>query len=260
MIKHILVADDDRSTAMLVARRLEREGFRVTTVDNGLSALEIIRREPVDLLITDVVMPEMDGVDLYMELKNSSQTASVPIIIVTDKEVFQKSFAALGVDLFVPKPSDFNDLMAQIRTIEKRHAETHRFHKVVLVGPSKDVLESMSVILREKGCLVTMVDNVIDITSKSMLFNPRIMLFDIATRDYATAKEIIRSLRCYDFFRKTIFLVYASFSPKDIADGGGVLEHLDTEIKDCLAAGANKYIGRFNRVTFLESLAEYGIV
>ncbi|MBF0331249.1 MAG: response regulator [Candidatus Omnitrophica bacterium] len=258
MIKHIVVADDERSSAMLMSRSLEKEGFRVTTAYNGREAFNIVNSQQVDLLITDVVMPEMDGVDLYMRLKENPVTAHIPIIIVTDKEVFQESFSALGVELYSPKPFNLKDLMEKIKKVDAKATETRQYHKVVVIGPNRDVLDKMRIELQSRGCIVATVDNVIEIGLRCFLVNPRLIFVDLHSRDYATTKEIIASIRSYDFFKYTKIVLYANFSSDDVA-GMPSLENMEVEIKACMEAGADKYIGRFNRVTFLEQLKDFGI-
>lgn len=258
MIKHVVVADDERSNALMLARLLEKEGYTVTTAVNGLEALKIINSQPTDLLVTDVVMPEMDGVDLYMRLKESPDTAHIPIIIVTDKEVFQESFAALGVELYSPKPFNFPDLLMKIRKVDSQAIEQKKYHKVVVIGPHRDVLDKMRLELQSRNCIVATVDNVIEIGLRCFLVNPSIILIDLHSRDYATTKEIVRSIRSYEFFKYTTIIVYAHFTSDDVV-GMPLLENLELEMKACMEAGANKYIGRFNRVTFLEQLKDVGI-
>ena len=258
MIKNILVADDERSNVTMLARLLEKEGYHVSTASNGLEALKVVAAQPVDLLITDVVMPEMDGVDLYMRLKENPETAQLPIIIITDKEVFQESFAALGVELYSPKPFNFQDLLAKVKAIEAKVVEDRRYHKVVVIGPHREVLEKMQVELQSRSCIVATVDNVIEIGLRCFLVNPAFIIIDLHSRDYATTKEIINSIRSYDFFKYTKILVYAHFSSGDMV-GMSILDNLEVEIQACMEAGATKYIGRFYRVTFLEQLKEFGI-
>jgi CheY-like chemotaxis protein len=258
MIKNIVIADDDPTTAYLLARGLENYGYAVISANNGRKALEIIKTRPVDLLITDVVMPEMDGVDLYMALKENAETANLPVIIVTDKEVFQESFAALGVELYCPKPFNMQLLLEKIKRVEARVIEGRRFRKVVVIGPDSEVLEKMRGMLSEKSCIVAMVDNVVEIGLRCFLTNPSLILIDIHTREYATTKEVVRSLRSFEFFKHTTIAIYSNFFAGDASVISG-LDSLDEEIHSCLAAGANKYIGRFNMVTFLDQLKEFGI-
>src|SRR5438876_12383075 len=111
MIKNILLAEDDRVTSLLVKTQLTTKGYFVYTAANGIEALKILSSQSIDLIITDVVMPQMDGVDLYEAVKKDPKTTDIPIIIVTDKAIFRESFASLGVSNFVEKTTNINVLL-----------------------------------------------------------------------------------------------------------------------------------------------------
>lgn len=261
MIKNILVADDERATAVFVSRLLEKEGYKVITAADGLEALKLIQSRPVDLLITDVVMPGMDGVDLYMELKNNPDTEALPVIIVTDKEVFQESFAALGVELYCPKPFNITDLIAKIKRVESSASEKRRYNKVLVVGPEKDFLEMIRGELQQHNCITSVVDNVIEIGLRCFLINPRVILIDLHMKDYATTKEIIRSIRSYTFFKYASIVLYSKLSHEEVLRGSS-LENVDLEVSECLTAGANKYIGHISAKSLshlVVQLEEFGL-
>lgn len=258
MIKTILVAEDERSNAVLLSKRLEKDGYNVLLASNGLQALEILRSRPVDLLITDVVMPEMDGVDLYMALKDDLVFTNLPVLIMTDKEVFRESFTALGVDIYCPKPFNYADLLEKVKKIERQGLVGQRYQKVLVVGPQPEVVDQMRCDLLSRNCIVGTVDNVIEIGLRCFTLNPGIIILDLHAREYATTKEIIRSLRAYKYFANTIIAIYSHVGTNDVSEMGGV-DNIELEIKMCLEAGANKYIGRFNKATFLDQLKEFNI-
>ncbi|MFH0753012.1 MAG: response regulator [Candidatus Omnitrophota bacterium] len=258
MIKNVVVADDDRGSALLMASCLEKEGYRVYTAGNGRQVLDIIKNNPVDLVITDVVMPEMDGVDLYTELKSNPATENLPIIIITDKDVFQESFSALGVDFYTPKPFNFKDLQAKINKVDIQSQESSRIHKVAVIGPKKDVISKMGAILQSKNCIVGQVDSVIEIGLRCFLLNPSIIFIDLFSTDYAFSREIIKSLRSYAFFKNTKIVLYSTVTQEE-ASNSQLLDGIQTEIKECMSSGADHYIGRFNQVTFAEQLKEFNI-
>ena len=258
MIKNILIADDERSSALLLARSLEKSGYTISIARNGREAFEMVKAGSFDLLITDVVMPEMDGVDLYMAMKEDPELSSLPVLIVTDKEVFQQSFSALGVDYYCPKPFDFPNLLEKIKKIEGMVQDGRQYHKVLLIGPHHDVLDQMRKELVKRNCIVGMVDNVIEIGLRCFMVNPGLIIIDIHSRDYATTKEIIRSLRAYKFFLKTTIVIYSHFGSEEVAGMGGT-SSIEAEVQMCLEAGANKYIGRYSPATFLEHLEQFGI-
>ena len=258
-IKDILLAEDERGTALLVKRELERQGFNVKVAGNGHEALNIINTQKVDLLITDVVMPEMDGVDLYLALKNNKITETLPIIIITDKAMFQNSFAALGVDHFVDKASNIDMLMKKISQISFLKKEAKHYRKVLVCGSRSDVLQQMSSLLQGRECLVSMVEDPVDVVPKAFQMKPNIILLDLLAEGPVSTQEVIRSLRCYDFLRECAIVTYIYFSPDAVGQSQGAIELIEDQIKLCQEAGAVKYLGRFNRVTFLDSLKEFGV-
>jgi DNA-binding response OmpR family regulator len=79
----ILIADDDPDIRDLVAFKLEQAGFDVTTVDNGISALSAARDDPPDLVVLDVMMPGMSGIDVCRQLRADQHTAGLPVILLT---------------------------------------------------------------------------------------------------------------------------------------------------------------------------------
>jgi CheY-like chemotaxis protein len=260
MIKNILLAEDERGTALLVKTQLERYGYEVLLAYNGLQALDIIAKQPVDLVITDVVMPEMDGVDLYMELKKGKETANLPVIIVTDKQVFKESFQALGVDYFVPKASDISNLIEKIKTIEIAKGKERNLYKVIVGGTNSAVLDQMKSLLYGDGVLVSTAESSLDIVTKAFLMAPNVIVLDIGLKDNVTMAELIRSLRCYSFLKRSHILTYSHFSPEDIGGGNaGALDSFQEEVKACQEAGATKYLGRFNRAVFLDQIREFGL-
>jgi two-component system, OmpR family, phosphate regulon response regulator PhoB len=118
----ILVADDDMDIRDLVAFKLEQAGFDVTAVDNGLAALTAARLEPPDLVVLDVMMPGMSGIDVCRELRNDRSTAGLPIILLTaraqegDVEV---GFGA-GADDYIVKPFSPRELVTRVEAVLSR--------------------------------------------------------------------------------------------------------------------------------------------
>jgi CheY-like chemotaxis protein len=259
-IKKILLAEDDRVTAHLIKTQLEQQGFLVTIAGNGREALDIIRSRPIDLLITDVVMPEMDGVDLYLELKKNPATVTLPIIIVTDKQVFQDSFAALGVNHFVSKMSDADVLFNKICEIGVIGSAARNYRKVLISGQEEDVILQMQSLLLARECLVTFVKNPMEIVFKSLVMTPHIILLDVMAQGDIAVSEVIRSLRCYDRLKQSVILTYIDTPSDHFEDTDKLREQLERAITECLAGGATRYIGHFNKGTFVETLQSFGIV
>jgi DNA-binding response OmpR family regulator len=119
MMKRILVVDDDLDLRKLVSSYLKEEGFHVVNAANGREALFVTREEKPDLIILDLMMPEMGGYEFIRELNKRS---SVPIIVLTAKlEEGDKVLGLeLGADDYVTKPFSLRELTARIRAVLRR--------------------------------------------------------------------------------------------------------------------------------------------
>lgn len=121
----ILVVDDDLGVCRSVRDLLAEEGAEVSTASNGLEALQVFDRSPVDVIVSDVVMPDLDGYDLYMEIKKRGDT---PVLLMTgfhhdvDHVIKRSRVEGLRGVLF-KKPVDPVRLKAMIREMVKRQAE-----------------------------------------------------------------------------------------------------------------------------------------
>lgn len=115
----ILVVEDEEELRRFIRRFLELEGFLVLEASNGKRALEVVHQEPPDLVVTDLMMPEMDGVELYRTMKDKEETRAIPIIVLTVKDSFDDIRYAylIGVDEYITKPFDPAHLVKRIREI-----------------------------------------------------------------------------------------------------------------------------------------------
>lgn len=125
MAKKILAVDDEKHIVRLVQINLQKEGYDVVTASNGREALERMAVDKPDLVIMDVMMPEMDGFSALEKLKGDPATADIPIIMLTakaqDADVFQgwKS----GADLYLTKPFNPQELLTFVRRIFQGQTE-----------------------------------------------------------------------------------------------------------------------------------------
>ncbi|MHB8462237.1 MAG: response regulator transcription factor [Vulcanimicrobiaceae bacterium] len=112
----LLIADDDASIRKLLCTILEKDGFTVTAVANGLLAFETARRERPDLILLDFMMPILDGRETAMRLKADEATKDIPIVMVTGQTSIEDKVAALeaGAQDYVTKPFDPRELLARV--------------------------------------------------------------------------------------------------------------------------------------------------
>ena len=115
----ILLVEDEASLAESVRYNLEREGFRVAVAPDGRGGLERFRREPPSLVILDLMLPEMSGLDLCRLIRDESQ---VPIIMLTakDSEADKVAGLELGADDYVTKPFSMRELVSRVRAQLRR--------------------------------------------------------------------------------------------------------------------------------------------
>lgn len=117
--RYILVADDDALVLRSLSFVLERAGFTLRTATNGAEALEIAREHPPVLALLDVMMPEMTGLELCRTLKNTKETAHVPVFLVTARAMVSERARgiAAGADAYITKPFVNKELIEQVRAV-----------------------------------------------------------------------------------------------------------------------------------------------
>ena len=109
----VLVIEDDQNTAALVTLYLEREGFRTLTAGDGPAGLALARRHQPNLVILDLMLPEMDGWELLQRLKNHPQTNEIPVVMCSVLDSPELAYS-LGAALFLPKPVSRDDVLSAL--------------------------------------------------------------------------------------------------------------------------------------------------
>jgi two-component system, OmpR family, alkaline phosphatase synthesis response regulator PhoP len=175
--KKILVVEDDKDILQLVKLYLENEGFRTITAANGAEALKQVKAEHPDLLVLDLMLPEIDGLEVCKKLRVAPQTAMLPIIMLTAKSEESDTIVGLelGADDYVGKPFSPKALVARIKALLRRleraddredskyrygtlllnpsrHEVTVSGHEVVLTAKEFGLLEHL---LRNPGRVLT---------------------------------------------------------------------------------------------------------
>jgi two-component system, sensor histidine kinase and response regulator len=114
----ILVVDDQPINVQLLKRKLEREGMQVMTAYSGQEALDAVQQEKPELILLDVMMPDMDGIEVCQRLQASEDTRSIPIIFVTARSSKEGKIEGLGVGAvdYITKPIDLDETLARVQT------------------------------------------------------------------------------------------------------------------------------------------------
>lgn len=125
---NILLVDDEKELIDAVRDLLEERGYSVSYANDGVSALDMIKNKIPDLILLDIVMPNMDGITLLKELKEKNETKDIPVIMLTvkDGQSNRNLGLASGAYEYVSKPYDAQVLLRQIRNILEKTGKLER--------------------------------------------------------------------------------------------------------------------------------------
>ena len=122
---NVLVVEDDKNLRKLITTCLKRENYQTYEATNGMEALEILDKNYIDLMVTDIMMPEMDGYELTRELRNAKY--NIPILLITAKSTLsdKKEGFLSGADDYMVKPIDIEELSLRVKVLLKRSNMTN---------------------------------------------------------------------------------------------------------------------------------------
>jgi len=134
---NILVVEDDRNQRKLIEAALTRSGYRVQTAEDGNQALSLMDSEQIDLVITDIMMPNIDGFELTEAVRGARM--NIPILVITAREGFpdkERGFE-LGVDDYMVKPIDIGELVLRVKALLRR-AQIATEHRLTIGNVTLD--------------------------------------------------------------------------------------------------------------------------
>jgi len=123
--EQILVVEDDRNIRELIEYALKKAGYRILGAGSGEDALKAVRAEPPDLIVLDLMLPGMDGLEFCRRLKDDPKTRAIPVVMLTAKsdETDIVTGLELGADDYITKPFSPRVVVARIRAILRRRGE-----------------------------------------------------------------------------------------------------------------------------------------
>jgi DNA-binding response OmpR family regulator len=193
MSKTIMVVDDEKRLVSLVESYLTREGYRVVSAYNGQEALTVARREKPDLIVLDVMMPEMDGYEFMRRHRAENNT---PIILLTARVDDEEKVIGLevGADDYMTKPFRPRELVARVRAVLRRAGEAR---------PEAKVLKANGITLDRDGRTVQVDGRFVDLTPSE--FDILTAIISSPGRVYSRLDllDIIQGVR-YEGYERTI--------------------------------------------------------
>jgi signal transduction histidine kinase/CheY-like chemotaxis protein/ligand-binding sensor domain-containing protein len=196
----ILVVDDEASIRELLNQNLHDAGYDVRVAANGREALEQIRREHPDLVILDVMMPEMNGFDVAAVLKNDPQTMDIPILILSIVQDRERGFR-LGIDRYLTKPIDTEALFREVGALLEQ-GKSHR--KVMVVDEDASTVKTLAEVLQARGYHVVEANGT-ELIKKAVSEKPDIIILNSLLSE---KQEVVKSLRFEKGLEDVLFLVY----------------------------------------------------
>lgn len=136
-MKTILIIEDENDLAELVAFNLEKEGYRPLIAPDGPSGLEAARHNSPDLILLDLMLPGISGMEICKVLKSNEKTARIPVVMLTAKgeEIDRVVGFEVGADDYVVKPFSTRELLLRVKAVLRRAGSGEPVSKIIKVGP-----------------------------------------------------------------------------------------------------------------------------
>ncbi|MEO0560498.1 MAG: response regulator [Chloroflexota bacterium] len=186
--KRILVVDDEGAIRQLLRQLLEAEGYTVLEAVDGVEAIKQIKQHSPDLIILDVMMPNVNGFDVAAVLKGDPDTMRIPIIILSIVEDQERGYR-LGVDRYLNKPIDTEKLMHEIEEVLERGASPRR---VLVMDEDSSVVKNISDVLAAKGYQVVEASSNDELLSKAVQERPDMIVLTSVSDEQ---NQIVQTLR-----------------------------------------------------------------
>lgn len=191
---HILIVDDEARIRSIIKKYAEFEGYRVTEVADGMEAVRLCRTQEFDIIIMDIMMPELDGFSACREIRKISQ---IPIIMLSARgeEYDRINGFELGIDDYVVKPFSPKELMLRVEAIMKRVTRTET---------NAQKKENVVITLDGGGLRVDVTARLVFIDGKRIEMSPKeyeLFFYMLENRNVALSRErLISDVWGYDFF------------------------------------------------------------
>ncbi|HMK19571.1 MAG TPA: ATP-binding protein [Chitinophagaceae bacterium] len=196
----ILVVDDDDSIRSLLQQELSDAGYTIEEAHNGKEALVCVRKNRPDLIILDIMMPEMNGFDVAAVLKNDPLTMDIPIIVLSIVQDKTRGFR-IGVDRYLTKPIDTGLLFSEIGSLLEQGKSKK---KVMVVDQDSATVNTLTEVLKTKGYSV-MEANEKELLEKAIANQPDIIIINSVL---SGKQDIVQTIRFEKGLENVLFLVY----------------------------------------------------
>lgn len=193
MAKRILVVDDEPSIVTLVKFNLENSGFQVETASDGRQAVILAKMNEYDLIVLDIMLPELDGMDVLKELRKAE--VEIPVILLTakDEELDKILGLELGADDYITKPFSPRELVARVKAILRRSTNTE---KKLIDNNEEGMIIIGNLIIDKQKYEVKLNDELLELTPKEF----ELLVYLIKNQGKVlTRDQLLNSVWNYDY-------------------------------------------------------------
>jgi len=253
--KKILVVEDEPELRKVLALELEASGYKVFLAQDGLEGLKAAQKVHPDLIITDVLMPRMDGNQFLKKLRETESGRKIPFMILTARGKMRDYFETVHVDAFIEKPFAADDLLTKVEEILK-HAQTEdpkrsgtdtgrdlvNKKRVLIVENDLWTLNYFQTIFNDYGYNAKVVKSIGECLEEAVSFNPDLIISKYILEEM-NANRLVDLLRKMPHLRNVPIVVYS----KTIMGG---------EKESVLSAGGTDFIFDANGIKLLKKANE----
>jgi len=248
----ILIVDDKPAIIEMSKLNLEAHEYQVISASDGQEALSKIRDERPDLIITDVVMPGMDGFAFFKELKKDDALAKIPVMVLTARPAMEDTFRVFGVNEFLVKPIEPKILIMKIEESLHPKVTESKFGKMLIIGNDYIVIDAVVNQIQDNFEKIAVSTEGKEACESIALHKPDYVLIEtmLWSQPSLDTVELIRSVNDN---QSVPILMFTQLTPDDLKTSE-LAKKLKEAKTDCLKAGANKFIGFFTRVVIMENI------
>ena len=184
MATRVLIVEDDRDIADLVARYLSQAGFATEVIASGRDALAAIAARPPDLLVLDLMLPQVDGLEICRAVRTNAKTNAIPIIMLTARAEESDRIVGLelGADDYIAKPFSPNELVARARALLRR-AERATLPKIVPINYGSIVVDPETHTVSSGGRAISLTAKEFLLLEYLLLHRGRVLSRDVLLTD-----------------------------------------------------------------------------
>lgn len=225
--KLVLVVDDEEDLRDTVGYIFKSKGFKVETAVDGLDALEKLEKLNPALIVLDMNMPRMSGLEFYEKIKGKNDKPKFPVLVLTARANMEQLFADLDVDGFMTKPFEIEQLLAEGQRIIKKNSASisikskngafdRRALKVCIVEDEQDIYRKLALSFLESGFIVNSAQSGASAIKRITMDVPDVVVIKVGLRDISGDIVILKLKRMIPETKNVKFVLYNAHSGNNV--------------------------------------------